>query len=276
MSPWVAAPTAPGQQARHPLPHHGGDGPVGDLALEEGEPLGEAVGLRRARRASPPPSAAAPAAVRRRGGPVPRHPARDGIVPAQVRQRLGDHRPVIGQADRAVAGCGGGEDASGRRRGPPFPSPQYGELRLRVPGLAAATIRPLDDGRSDGDDAATARIADHRVLGPGAGRHHHGPGRPRRGRDQGRAARRRLHPRDDVAHRRGHLAHAPPPQPGQALAGARPAHRRRRRHSEGTGHRRRRRGRGHAAGSAGRRGVGYDDLRSSTPRSSSAPSRATA
>ena len=72
-----------------------------------------------------------------------------------------------------------------------------------------------------------------------------------RRRDQGRAARRRLHPRDDVAHRRGHLADAPAPQPGQALPGARPAHRRRRRHPEGAGHRRRRGRRGHAARGAG-------------------------
>ena len=89
------------------------------------------------------------------------------------------------------------------------------------------------------------------MLGPGAGRHHHRPGRPGRRRDQGGAARRRLHPRDDVAHRRGHVPHAPAPQPRQALPGARPAHRRRRRHPEGTGRRRRRRGGGHAARCAG-------------------------
>ena len=166
---------------------------------------------------------------------------------------------------------------SGRHRGPPSPSPQYGEAAAWGARPATATIRPLTTG---GPMATTPplhglRIIECSALGPAAITTR--AGGPGSGRDQGGAAGRRLHPRDDVAHRRGHLAHAPPPQPGQALARPRPAHRRRRRHFEGAGDRRRRRDRGHAPGRAGpaRRGL-RRPARASIPRSSSAPFRATA
>ena len=66
-------------------------------------------------------------------------------------------------------------------------------------------------------DPRPARQRPHRrVLDARPGRHHHHARRPRRRRHQGRAALGRLHPPDDVADRRGHLADAPPHQPGQA------------------------------------------------------------
>ena len=306
MRPCVAAPTAPGSR-------RGAHSPT--TAATGRSAISRSKRASHSGKRAPSPSAAGHSFSgrgRRAGGgavvepaPVVRHPARDGVGAAQVRQRLGHHRPVVGQAERTVLGRRAGEDGQGvveglrdlclhrpsmsaqcagprggdvggfswnsqrtclqcaRKR--PAPSPPRwcrratrGSRGRPPPGWGSPRHpgrRPLrsglDERRSDGDDAAPARHEDHRVLGPGPGRHHHGPGRPRRRRDQGRAARRRLHPRNDVAHRRGHLAHAPAPQPGQALPRARPAHRRRRRHPEGAGHRRRRRRRGHAAGRSG-------------------------
>ena len=87
---------------------------------------------------------------------------------------------------------------------------------------------------------------DHRVLDARPRRHHHHARRPRRRRHQGRAAVGRLHPADDVADRRGHVADAPPHQPRQAVDHHRPAHRGRARGVPRARARRRRRDRGHA------------------------------
>ena len=268
-----------GQQPRRPLPHHGGDGTVGDLPLEEREPLGEAVRLARARRASPPRSAAGAGGGRlveaRRGtAPPSRRWRRAG--PGGPAPRRPSGRDWPGRASRSV-GAVAAKTVRASSRASVSIVPVWRASRLRAPGPAAATIRPSTTG---GPMATTPplhglRIIECSALGPAAittalvdlGRR----------RDQGRAARRRLHPRDDVAHRRGHLPHAPAPQPGQALARARPAHRGRRRHPEGAGRRRRRRRRGHAARRAGpARRRATTTCGPSTPRSSSAPSRATA
>ena len=77
----------------------------------------------------------------------------------------------------------------------------------------------------------------------------------------------RLHPRDDLADRRGRLADAPPHQPGQAQRRARPAHREGRRASSSSW------SRGADAvveamrpGGLDRRGLGYERLREVNPR----------
>ena len=98
-----------GQQPRHPLPHHSGWWAVRHLPLEERQPLGKTVLL---------PERTGPVLLgerpRRRRSVVEallvlRHPARDGIVASQVGQRLGHHRPVIGQAGGTVVGRRGRE-----------------------------------------------------------------------------------------------------------------------------------------------------------------------
>ena len=101
--------------------------------------------------------------------------------------------------------------------------------------------------RSDGPDPARlagVRVIECSMLGPGAITT--APRRPRRRRDQGRAAAGRLRPPDDVADRRGRVADAPPHQPRQAQRHARPAHRRGPRRLPRARARGRRRGRGDA------------------------------
>ena len=94
--------------------------------------------------------------------------------------------------------------------------------------------------------APLAGVRDHRELDARTRGHHHPPRRPRRRGHQGRVAAGRLHPRDDLADRRGRVADAPPHQPGQAVDRARPAHARGRRDLPRPRAGRRRRDRGHA------------------------------
>jgi hypothetical protein len=131
----------PGKQPRHPLAHHGGHGPVGDLALEQGEPFGKAVVV--AERGGP-------LLLRQRSrrgrclvetGPVSGHPATDGVGPAQVGQRLGDHGAVVGQPDRPVIGRGGGKDRQGVIEGLRSHRPS-----MATPGWGCPGWRPLRSG----------------------------------------------------------------------------------------------------------------------------------
>ena len=265
------------QQPRGPLADDGGGRAVGDLALEEGQPFGEAI--RPAERGGPVRLGQRPDGRRWRpveASPVALHPGGDRVVPPQVCQRLGRHRTVIGQAERSVDGRGGGEDREGIVEGVARHRPSMSGSGPRRP--CRRPLRSgLDDRRSDGDDATAARHQDHRVLGTGAGTDHHAPGGPRGRGHQGRTSGRRLHPRDDLADRRGHVPHAPAPEPRQAVPGARPAHGGRRRHPEGARNDGRRGRRGDAPRIAGPARRRVRRLRArSTPRSSSAPSRATA
>ena len=106
-------------------------------------------------------------------------------------------------------------------------------------------------GAHDGEAApplAGLRVIESSLLGPGAITT--APRRPRRRGHQGRVALRRLHPRDDLADRRGRLADAPPRQPRQAEPRARPAQARGGRGLPRPRARRRRRRRGDAPGLA--------------------------
>ena len=148
-------PHRPGQEPGHPFAHHGAGRTVGQLVLEEREPLGitrlvaQGVG---------------PGVVGQRGGrwwgvvetgPVAGHPALDGIGPTQMVERLGGHGPVVGQSELAVARCGGGEDGQGvvERVHQHLPSPepadsQYDHAPEEVLGSGATTIRPSTMGGS--------------------------------------------------------------------------------------------------------------------------------
>ena len=102
-----------------------------------------------------------------------------------------------------------------------------------------------------GDHPTPPRHPRHRGVCARSGGHHHAPGRPRGRGDQGGAAPGRLHPRDDMAHRRGGLAHASPHQPGEAEPGAGPASRGRGGRLPRVGGRGRRGGRGDATRGTG-------------------------
>ena len=174
--------------------------------------------------------------------------------------------PPAGRDDRGRRGAAGAHPGQrgrgrGRRTGP-------GSSRPRAPPTSpwAASRRPPSGVRvpSPGPRSGGARVEisaaqrhpHHRGVGPRAGRHHHAPGGPGCRGDQGRAAPGRLHPGDDLADRRGRVAHAPPHQPGQAQPGARPAHRRGGGSLPGAGRDGRRGGRGHAARRPGPPGAG--------------------
>ena len=163
----------------------GGVAPTRPRRRRPGGPPPRARRGRATRGSGPPGPSAAGHSVsdragrRRRRGvetlPVVRHPARDGVVAPEVRQRLGRHRAVVGQTERPVVRRGGGEHRQAHRRGVSFPSPQYVGVRGAVPGRpdarpAAATIRPSTPG---GPMATTPplhgmRIIECSALGPAA------------------------------------------------------------------------------------------------------------
>ena len=102
---------------------------------------------------------------------------------------------------------------------------------------------------------AGLRIIESSLLGRGSD--HHVSCRPRRDGDQGRIARGRLHPRDDLAHHRGRLADALSPEPRQEEHHARPEDRGRQGALSRTGARCRRGDRGDAPRRAGEAGARF-------------------
>src|SRR6202023_632904 len=124
----------------------------------------------RGRRATPPPTGAAPGAVPRRDGPGSRPPSRRWrrTGPGGPGPRRPWGRDWPGRPNRNWARWR--QRPPRRRRGPPFPSHQYGHAGLGVPWAAAATIRPL---RTGGPMASTPplhglRIIEASALGPAA------------------------------------------------------------------------------------------------------------